>query len=139
MQSGQIRIFISGELVRVAESKAAKGRTLVGRPMMHSTCLILGMVAVKEFLGIGYRETRKAFAERGFSKLPDFRTISWRAGELKHHNVGIEINIKNNTNGHSIIVRLLRTGPLVDKKELNVRQWSNLMHSLKTDFVELQL
>jgi len=139
MQQKTVRIFVSGELVRAAERKTATKNRAPGRPNQHSTCLILAMIAAKSFFNIGYRETWRVFAERGFTKLPDFRTIHWRASELKQRRIGMDIKVKNSRNEYFILVTSSDNDAFVSKNRVGSKRWQKLMRSLKTDFVELAL
>ncbi len=138
MEPRPIRVFVSGELVRAAEGLASR-RGAAGRPTLHSTCLILAMIAVKEFCNVGYRETWKLFAERGFSKLPDFRTIHLRAAMLKHGNVSIKVAVKASAERCLIIIKRHSGKSFVVKRAIAPKKWGALMRGLKSDFVELEL
>lgn len=106
---------------------------------MHSTCLILAMLGVKAIRNIGYRETQRFFAERGYAKLPDFRTMQWRSSELKQNGVHIGIETKEGRNEYSIIVKPERKGAFINQKGVSTKSWNMHMRGLKSDFVELAL
>ncbi len=132
-----MRIFVSCGAIRRAE-EGTKGKTQ-GRPILHSTCLVLAMLGVRTVCGIGYRETERFFAERGFTKLPDFRTLQWRANYLNKIGIAIRTTTLDRKGELFVLVRLSRAGGRARCDKADAKRWRKLMHSLGNDFVELAL
>jgi len=140
MRSGigqkSVRIFISNTLVKLAEemSERKDGR---GRPTSHSTCLILAMIAVKSLSGLGYRETERLFLSRGYTKLPNFRTVQWRSDRLKRNNLGIILKVAEKDGEYEVLVDTSHTKKFLSKSDVSSRVMDKNIKSLDNDFVEL--
>ncbi len=135
MQDQQIRVFVSGKLMRAAESSMKpKSR---GRPINHSTCLILAMMGVKEMTGKGYRETCSMFADSGYTKLPDFRTLQWRSARLTRE-LGVAVTVKRQGGECSLLLERCTRAGIVIRNSCSAA-FSSALRRLKKDFAEIAI
>ncbi len=137
VEGKEIRIFLSGELIRRAETHA--GAHVAGRPMLHSSCLILAMSGIKAVQGIGYRETRRLFAERGYTKLPDFRTLHYRTSLLKRRDLSISMEVSQSKRSCNILMMPSKEGKFIRIREASRKEWDRHIQRFGKDFVELVL
>lgn len=134
------RIFIPNEIVRDAEAKSAARRNPVGRPTLHATCLILGMLAVKAVLGLGYRKTIEIFADAGWQNLPNFRTLDWRAKEITKAKMGLCIEWCDIGRRRWLVVRLAtKSAPFMNVRHASQSAIRGMVRALHTNYVELAL
>lgn len=134
-RTANIRVFVSR---RLAESSEVGVRSVkhAGRPFDHSGCLIIAMLGVRRFLGIGYRETCSLFEERGFARVPNFRTLQWRAERSKHLGFGITAAVSKRE------TKILLDTPEERNKgveRVSGATFENRMGKLGSGFVELAL
>lgn len=134
----QIRVFIEGSTVRRIEDKFPGRRNAPGRPSSHTTCTILAMLGVREFLGIGYRETNRIFKEAGYAKLPDFRTLSWRAHKLKSGSIRLTLYACETKDENWVIMQMANsTAQFMKLRSINVETGKQIVRKLGTDYIEL--
>ncbi len=134
-----MRIFVSGKLVRSAGANA-ESRAGAGRPAQHAACIILAMLAVRAEFGIGYRRTCAYFRESGYTKLPDFRTMSWRANKLKRSRIGISVASCDSGEERWMIVHGAGRGKtFVRTARIGKSAGMRLVRGLGEDYVEMAL
>ncbi len=138
MENYGIHIFVSGRLTAEAEKIPAR-KSPRGRPLLHSTCLILAMLAVKSMLDLGYRQTVESFSEAGYRKLPNFRTVQWRAARLK--NSGMRMCVETASNGaeRRLLLMPTQSGPFITSKDSQVNRLAKQIKRMNLNFTELLL
>ncbi len=108
--------------------------------MLHAACLILGMLAVKEVLGVGYRKTISVFKDAGWQNLPDFRTLEWRAKKLAKNRARMRVELCEGRRERWIVVTSRgRGGSLENVRHVSLKTAKNSVHRFGTDYVELAL
>lgn len=129
-----MRIIVSGKLIRLAEGEHPVRRR-AGRPIGHSTCLILAMLGAKLVLGVGYREACRLFSGRGFVKTPDFRTLQWRAARLAKP-CPMSIGFHRVRGNYSVLLEPALERP-PGKREMGRSEWEGALRRLGRDFMEI--
>lgn len=134
------RIFVSSSLIEKAERIAASGRGGAGRPTLHTTCLVLGILATKAVFGLGYRKTYSLFEDSGWQNLPDFRTLEWRDKKIRNGGVLLKIRWCEGKKERLVVVKLSKGGAWrIDIERVPEVSAKKELKSMGTDYVELAL